>query len=188
LQATPAKVAALCVVICVAVSCNREPEYELLNSDTDCLQVQIEPDGATADDDDSAGDDDDSAGDDDDSAGDDDDSQGSGAQITLMARPGWFANDVLGTAFVTPSSGPAGTRFLITVVLADNGAETGNPTEVVDLVAVRLDNGDLAVDEFPLELSPADPSRWTIELGAGGEPATASREDSLCIAVSAEIE
>jgi hypothetical protein len=181
LQATPAKVAALFVALCVACSCNTDTEYELLNLESDCLQVQIAPEGTT-------GDDDDSAGDDDDSAGDDDDSQASGAQITLVARPGWFADDVLGTAYVTPSSGPAGTRFLITVVLVDNGQEVGNPTEVVDLVAVKVDNGDLVVDEFPMALSPADPSRWTLELGAGGAPDTASREDSLCIAVSAEIE
>jgi len=165
----------------VLASCNNDVEYERLNLESDCLLVQIAPAGALSDDDDSAGDDDDSAGDDDDSVAQ------TGAEIPLVARPGLFADAVLGTAFVSPSSGPAGTRFLLTVVMVDNRAETGNPTEVVDRVAVRVDNLALVVDEFDMEPSPADESRWTLILAAGGVAESTSREDSLCIGVYAEI-
>ena len=163
-------------------SCNTDPEYEQLNLESDCLFVEIAPEGALSDDDD------DSAGDDDDSAGDDDDSGGqSSSEISLFARPGLFADGLLGTAFVSPGGGPAGTHFLITVVLVDNGEESGNPTEVVDRVSVSVDNGALSIHEFPMEPSPADESRWTLTLAAGGDAESTIREDSLCIGVYAEI-
>jgi len=162
-------------------SCNSDPEYEQLNEDSDCLLVEIAPEGGLSDDDDSAGDDDDSAGDDDDSGGQ------SSSEISLFARPGLFADGLLGTAFVSPGGGPAGTHFLITVVLVDNGEESGNPTEVVDRVSVSVDNGALSIREFDMEPSPADESRWTITLGAGGDAESTIREASLCIGVYAEI-
>ena len=170
----------LLAALIVFASCNNDPEYEQLNLETDCLEVVIAPEGE-------AGDDDDSAGDDDDSAADEEPGL-SIAEIELVARPGVFQDDVtLGTASVTPSAGPAGTRFLLTAVVEDNQAETGNPIEVVDRVTVKVDNGALTVGEFDMEASPGDESRWTLILAAGG-PESASREDSLCIAVYAEIE
>ena len=193
----------IALVLLLAVSfsaCNIDPEFERLNLDTDCFEVQVAPEGASSDDDDSAGDDDDSAGDDDDSAGDDDDSAGDDddsdaadssvdeQQILLTARPGLFEDNILGNAWVTPASGPAGTHFLITVVLQDNGLESGNPTDAVDRITVLVDNGSLTAIEFDLEPSPADESRWTVTMAAGGDPETAARDDRLCLAVYAEIE
>jgi hypothetical protein len=183
----------LWLALCVA-SCNTDPEYDRLNLETDCFDVQVAPESAVGDDDDddSADDDDDSAGDDDDSAGDDDDSttepEPSGLEMPLIARPGLFGDDLLGTAWVTPASGPAGTHFLITVVLEDNGLETGNPTGAVDRITVVVDNGSLTATEFDMEPSPADESRWTLTMAAGGDPETTLREDRLCLAVYAEIE
>ncbi len=167
--------------LCLALlaSCNQDPEYEQLNLESDCFDVEIAPEGSVGDDDDSAGDDDDSAAED---AGAED------LELSLVARPGLFADDSLGTAYLSPASGPAGTRFFFTVVVADNGLESGNPTSIVDRVAVKVDNGALTVNEFDMEPSPADESRWTLTIAAGGDPVTASREDRLCIAVYAEIE
>ena len=175
----------LLLALCLA-SCNTDAEYDRLNLETDCFDVQVAPETAGDDDDD------DSAADDDDSAGDDEDStaepESSGLEMPLTARPGLFGDDRLGTAWVTPASGPAGTHFLITVVLEDNGLETGNPTGAVDRIAVLVDNGSLTASEFDMDPSPADESRWTMTLGAGGDPETALREDSVCLAVYAEIE
>jgi len=163
--------------LCMVASCNQDPEYEQLNLETDCFDVVIAPEGSVGDDDDSSGDDDDSAA----VNGVDD------LELSLVARPGLFADDDLGTAYMTPAFGPAGTRFFMTVVLADNGLEAGNPIAIVDRVSVKVDNGALTVDEFDMEASPADESRWTLTIAAGGDPATASRDDRLCIAVYAEI-
>jgi hypothetical protein len=182
-------VTVLLLALCLA-SCNTDPEFEQVNLETDCFDVQVAPDGAVGDDDDSAGDDDDSAGDDDDSAEDDsaEDDSADGLQISLIARPGLFNDDLLGDAWLTPSSGPAGTRFLITVVLVDNGLEVGNPIVTADMITVLVDNGSLTATEFEMEPSPADERRWTLTMAAGGDPATATREDRLCLAVYSQIE
>ncbi len=178
------------VLSLLASACDNEAEWERLNLETDCFVVEVSPEAG--DDDDSAGDDDDSAGDDDDSAGDDDDSvaanDGAGQEILLVARPGLFADDLLGNAWLSPASGPAGTRFLVTVVLANNGQETGNPVDAVDRISVLAENGDLTATEFDMEASPADESRWTLTIAAGGDPESTVREDRLCLAVYAEIE
>ncbi len=167
----------LLLALCLA-SCNTDPEFEQVNLETDCFDVQVAPDDAVGDDDDSAGDDDDSAEDD----------SADGLQIQLVARPGLFDDDLLGNAWITPSSGPAATRFLITAVLEDNGLEIGNPTTTTDRITVLVDNGSLTATEFEMEPSPADESRWTLTMAAGGDPATTTREDRLCLAVYSEIE
>ncbi len=167
----------LLLALCMA-SCNTDPEFDRLNLETDCFDVRVEPEGTAGDDDDSAGDDDDSA----------EDEQSDGLQILLTARPGLFDDNLLGTAWLTPPSGPAGTHFLVTVVLEDNGLESGNPTDAVDRITVLVDNGSLTAGEFDMEPSPADESRWTLTVGAGGDPEVTVREDRLCLAVYAQIE
>ncbi len=130
------------------------------------------------------GDDDDSAGDDDDSAVDD------GVEtIDLHAVPGFFDRDVIGTASVTPSRGPAvDTVFSLSVVLVDTRTETGNPVDVVDRATLLVDNGEVTLNEFDLDESPADDARWVIQLGTGGDPTLTRRTDSLCVALYSESE
>jgi hypothetical protein len=144
-------------------------------------------DDSAGDDDDSAGDDDDSAGDDDDSAGDDDDAAPEMLSIDLHARPGYFDQDVIGEAMLTPGGGPAGTRFDLSVVLEDTGNEQGNPVTVVQMVSVLVDNGEVTLNEFQLSESPADERRFVITLQAGGDPAQVRRTDELCVALYTEI-
>jgi hypothetical protein len=163
-------------------ACNQEVEYERLNVDDDCLTVILSPDEAGDDDDSAAGDDDDSA------AGDDDDA--SDVQtIELHGQPGFFDRDVIGTASITPTRGPAvTTRFFLSVALTDTGNATGNPVEATDRATVIVDNGSVSLAEFDLDASPADPARWAIELGSGGDPDVTRRTDLLCVALYAEIE
>ncbi len=148
-------------------------------------------DDSAADDDDSAADDDDSAGDDDDiTGGDDDDSAGEvpeSLSIDLHARPGYFDQDVVGVASLTPGGGPAGTRFDLAVVLEDTGTEQGNPIDVIDRVSVIVDNGVVTLNEFDLSESPADERRFVITLQTGGDPAQVRRTDEVCVALYTEI-
>ena len=134
---------------------------------TDCFSVTVTP---------SAGDDDDSAGDDDDSAAADDETV-----IELRSAPGLFDLAVLGTATLSPASGPAGTEFLIRVALVDTGGEQGNPTTAVDRATIVVDNGDISLNELELEPSPVDERLWTITLVAGGDPDSTTRQDELCV-------
>jgi len=157
-------------------SCTNEVTYERLNLDEDCLTVILAPEG----------DDDDSAGDDDDSA-----IEGSADQqtIDLRSQPGFFDRDVIGAATVTPTRGPAvDTRFFLSVVMTDTGMATGNPVDATDRVSVIVDNGSVSLTEFDLDRSPADPARWAMELGTGGDAAVTERTDLLCVALYAEIE
>lgn len=150
--------------------CPGGDEWSLIsNADTDCFSVQVLPD---------AGDDDDSAGDDDDSASAED-----SRTIDLYSAPGLFDLDVIGEAEISPTEGPAGTRFVISVALVDTGSTQGNPTTSVDRATVRVDNGDLDLNELEMEPSPVDERLWTITLVAGGDPNTTTRNDSICVAL-----
>lgn len=162
--------AALCVLLMSSLAgCPNAEGWTLISAaDTDCFTVNVAPEG----------DDDDSAGDDDDSASADDFSQ-----IELRSAPGLFDLDVLGTATMTPTGGPAGTRFLISVALVDTGSEQGNPTTAVDRATVIVDNGDIDLSELELEPSPVDERLWTTTLVPGGDPDATTREDQLCLAL-----
>lgn len=143
-----------------------QTEYELVsNETTDCLTVDVAP----------AGDDDDSAGDDDDSAAADE------TVIDLTPLPGIFDLDVLGTASLSPASGPAGTEFNVSVVLVDTGASQGNPTTAVDRVTLVANNGSVALNTMDFDASPVDERLWTITVVAGGDSASTTREDRLCV-------
>ena len=195
---------ALLTLLLLSVGCPSDDEFTQLNQDGDCVRVTIEPvsagdDDDAVDDDDSAGDDDDSAGDDDDSAGDDDDATGDDddsaepedvSTADLVPLPGFFGLDVIGTASVTPPSGPAGTAldFTIEAVLIDTGEASGNPKDAVDRAVVRVNNGavegtsnDITLDEWEMEKSPADARRWRLTLRAGGDSDATRRTDELCV-------
>jgi hypothetical protein len=175
----------------VLAGCPTTEEYEQLNEAGECFEVVISPDEA-GDDDDSGMDDDDSAMDDDDSAGDDDDLVADDDdavdmdEIDLHARAGWFDIDVIGAATLSPSRGPAGTRFELVVVLEDTGTEESNPVEVVTRATVLVDNGAVSINEFDLRESPADERRWSLVVEAGGTEET-RRTDLLCVALYTEI-
>jgi len=158
------------------LGCPSEDPYEGLNGDEYCLAVVVSPDAV--------GDDDDSAVDDDDSASPQEGTDS--LTIDLHGATGFFDIDVIGTATVTPSSGPAGTRFDLVVVLEDTGTDQGNPTDATDRVTVLVDNGSITLNEFELRESPADERRWSTELQAGGDEGT-RRTDELCIALYTEI-
>jgi hypothetical protein len=158
----------LVLLLGLIVGCPRGSGWTLISaSETDCFSVTVTP---------SVGDDDDSA------AGDDDDSAAANETvIDLRSAPGLFDLSVLGTATLSPASGPAGTEFLIRVALVDTGAEQGNPTTAVDRATVVVDNGDISLNELELEPSPVDERLWTITLVAGGDPDTTTRQDQLCV-------
>ena len=105
----------------------------------------------------------------------------------LHARPGFFDQDVIGSATLTPGGGAAGTRFDLAVLLEDTGTEQGNPVTVVERVSVLVDNGEVTLNEFDLSESPADERRFVITLQAGGDPAQSRRTDELCVALYTEI-
>jgi hypothetical protein len=184
---------ALIVSAMLLGGCPSADSYDRINQSADCFSVVISPDEQGDDDDSGLVDDDDSGpGDDDDSAlptddddDDDDDDEDTGT-IELNARSGLFDIAVIGSAEITPTSGPAGTRFDIVVVLLDTGTDQGNPVDVTDRVTLLVDNGSVTLNEFDLEESPADERRWTIEVEAGGTAAT-RRTDSLCVALYTEI-
>ena len=159
----------------VLPACETEVTYDRLNGPDDCLTAVLSPDG---DDDDSASDDDDSA-----TEGDTD-----SATIDLTAVPGFFDRDVIGSASLSPTRGPAQTRFDLSVVLTDTRTATGNPVDVVDRVTVLVNNGDLDLSELDLDPSPADEARWAMELGTGGDPELTRRTDRLCVALYSEVE
>lgn len=163
-------------------ACEAEVTYDRLNAEDDCFSVVLAPAG---DDDDSTADDDDSAADDDDSAAADDLDM---ATIDLTAVPGFFDRDVIGSASISPTSGPAQTHFDLAVVLTDTRTATGNPVDVVDRVTVLVNNGDLDLSELDLDPSPADEARWAMELGTGGDPELTRRTDRLCVALYSEVE
>ncbi len=169
-------------VLLLALSCQPEIEYEQVNQDSDCLTVRIEP-PVFQDDDDSTGDDDDSAGDDDDSASGSEEAAEDIATINLLSRAGVFATELIGSATVSPTIGPAGTRFTVVVVLDDTGTTDGNPVEVITRATLKVDNGDIIVNEFDMSESPADESRWGITVEAGGDRSTTIRDDLLCVAL-----
>ncbi|MCP4867736.1 MAG: hypothetical protein GY898_03350 [Proteobacteria bacterium] len=179
----------LLVLAGALLGCPSTDPYERLNESDDCFSVVVSPD-AVGDDDDSSGDDDDSSGDDDDSAlptdDDDDDDESDVGIIDVHARDGLFDIEVIATAEISPTSGPAGTRFDVVVVLEDTGTDQGNPTDVTHRVTLIVDNGSVTLNEFDLEESPADERRWTIEVEAGGNEET-RRTDSLCVALYTEI-
>jgi len=161
-------------LLLLVVGCPTSAEYELVSEETtDCLTVNVAPDG-----------------DDDDSAGDDDDSAASADEVVIELHPlpGIFELDVLGTATMTPASGPSGTEFNISVVLEDTGASQGNPTTSVDRVTLVADNGSLALDVLEMDPSPVDERLWTITVVAGGDPETTTREDRLCVGLYTETE
>ncbi len=168
----------LAFVLLLASACETEVTYERLNDEGDCFDVQLSPDGADDDDDDSAGDDDDSAS----------SPTTDSATIDLRAMPGFFDRDVIGSASMTPTQGPARTHFNLAVVLADTRTDTGNPVDVVDRVTVLVNNGDLDLSELDLDASPADEARWAVELGTGGDPEGTRRSDRLCVALYSETE
>ena len=58
---------------------------------------------------------------------------------------------------------------------------------VVNRVSVKVDNGEVSLNEFDLSESPADESRFVITLEAGGDPAEVRRTDVLCVALYTEI-
>ena len=166
-----ATTASLWVALLLLAGCPSQSEYALVNQQaSDCFSVSVTPD---------------SDGDDDDSAGDDDDSADPGETIELDSIPGVFSMDVVGTARISQTSGPAGTEFFVTVALIDTGADTGNPTTVVERVTLLVDNGDIALNELELDPSPADERNWTITVVAGGDPDTTERTDSLCVGLYA---
>jgi hypothetical protein len=171
-------------------------------ADDDDDSAADDDDDSAADDDDSAADDDDdsAADDDDDSAADDDDDITGGddddsasevvpesLSIDLHARPGYFDQDVVGVASMTPGGGPAGTRFDLAVVLEDTGTAQGNPIDVINRVSVIVDNGVVTLNEFDLSESPADERRFVITLQTGGDPAQVRRTDEVCVALYTEI-
>ena len=166
-------VSAAVVAALLLAGCPGGDDWSLIsNADTDCFSVQVLPDAP------SVGDDDDSAGDDDDSA-----SAGDSLTIDIHSSPGLFDLDVIGEAEISPTEGPAGTRFVISVALVDTGSTQGNPTTSVDRATVRVDNGDLDLNELEMEPSPVDERLWTITLVAGGDPDTTTRNDSICVAL-----
>ena len=170
----------LFVATAVLNGCPSTEPWDRLNMEDDCLEVVVSPD-----------DDDDDSADDDDSSVDDDDSSSPEQQIDsltidLHGGTGFFDIEVIGTATVTPTRGPAGTRFDLIVVLQDTGTDQGNPVDVTDRVTVEVDNGSITLDEFDLRESPADERRWSTELEAGGTEQT-RRTDGLCIALYTEI-
>jgi hypothetical protein len=191
-------IAARAALIALAVAaalfpcgCKKKADYERLNAQGECLEIDILPADELLGDDDSASlDDDDAAGDDDDSAaGADDGCEEGYACIELHGRPSFFNVDVIGRASVTPTQGPARTRFEVGVELVDTGEETGNPVDVVDRVTVQVDNGSVVINEFDLAESPADYRLWGETLGTGGDPATTRRiDDKLCVILYAEVE
>jgi hypothetical protein len=167
----------LLLLLLLAPACETEVTYERLNDGEDCFAVVLSPDAV----------------DDDDSAGDDDDSAAPPPvadmdTIDLRAIPGFFDRDVIGSASITPTRGPARTHFDLGVVLADTRTDTGNPVDVVDRVTVLVNNGDLNLNELDLDPSPADEARWAVELGTGGDPELTRRTDRLCIALYSETE
>ncbi len=165
-------------------ACPTDQDHDQLNEAGECFEVVVSPDEA---DDDDSGDDDDSSGDDDDSGVDDDDDvEIDVAELLLHARAGFFDIDVIGTATLSPTSGPAGTVFTVVVVLEDTGTDQGNPVDVVDRVTVQVDNGDVTLNEFDLEESPADERRWSARFAAGGIDAT-RRTIEVCVALYTEI-
>ena len=158
----------------LAVGCPTAAEYELVSAETtDCLTVTVEPDG-----------------DDDDSAGDDDDSAAQADEVVIDLHPlaGIFELEVLGTATMTPASGPSGTEFNVSVVLEDTGASQGNPTTAIDRVTLVADNGNLALDVLEMDPSPVDERLYTITVVAGGDPENTTREDRLCVGLYTETE
>lgn len=159
-------------------ACETEATYDRLNDESDCFDIVLSPDAA--DDDDSA------AGDDDDSAAEV--PVADTATIDLTAVPGFFDRDVIGSASMTPTRGPAQTRFNLAVVLTDTRTDTGNPVDVVDRVTILVNNGDLDLKELDLDGSPADEARWALELGTGGDPELTRRTDRLCVALYSETE
>jgi hypothetical protein len=121
---------------------------------------------------------------------DDDDAEPGPSSTDLIPLPGFFGLDVIGTASVTPASGPAGTTldFTVEVVLVDTGETDGNPKDAVDRAVVRVNNGgvegtsnDITLDEWEMEKSPADARRWRLTLRAGGVVDTTRRTDELCV-------
>ena len=170
--------------------CPTDDTWDQLNESGECFEVVVSPD-AVADDDDSAVDDDDSAVDDDDSAVDDDDDSAPDdfepdiAELLLHSRAGFFDIDVIGTATLGPTSGPAGTDFTIVIVLEDTGTDQGNPTDVVTRATIQVDNGAVTLNEFDLSESPADERRWSGVFRAGGTADT-RRTDEVCVALYTE--
>ncbi|MBN94055.1 MAG: hypothetical protein CL928_08275 [Deltaproteobacteria bacterium] len=167
-------------IFLVGTGCPEDPEFEQLNVEDDCLVVIVSPDAEAA----AAVDDPWSVK----SPQADDGQSGDLASIQLTSRPGVFSEEEIGTASVTPSTGPAGTRFALAVELNDTGEEQGNPMAVIDRVTVKVDNGSLTLHEFELDPSPADERNWTITLAAGGDPESSTRNDSLCVALYASVE
>ncbi len=168
--------ASLALLLLAPLGCKANAaQYELISTeDSDCISVMVAP---------ASGDDDDSAGDDDDSAVTADETV-----IELHPLPGIFELDVLGTATMTPASGPAGTQFNISVVLEDTGSSQGNPATAVGRVTLVVDNGSLALDVLEMDPSPVDERLWTITVVAGGDPETTTREDRLCVGLYTETE
>ncbi len=176
----------LIAMLTLLAACPSTDTHEQLNEEGDCFSVVVSPDFVAGDDDDSAGDDDDSGASDDDDD-DDDDAAEDVEVIDVHARDGFFDIEVIATAEISPTGGPAGTRFDVVVVLEDTGTDQGNPVDATDRVTVQVDNGSVTLNEFDLEESPADERRWTIEIEAGGEPETTRRTDSICVALYSEI-
>lgn len=166
----------LALLLLASAGCkNTAGDFELISlEESDCLDVTVEP----------------VAGDDDDSAGDDDDSAAAADEVVieLHPQPGIFELDVLGVARLSPVSGPAGTEFQVSVTLVDIGASQGNPTTAVDRATLVVDNGSLALDVLEMDPSPVDERLWTITVVAGGDPATTTREDRLCVGLYTETE
>jgi len=153
------------LLLLVLGACKQGDGYALISAaDTDCFSITVSP-----------GDDDDSAGDDDDSAGVDE------LAIELHPAPGVFDLAVIGDAVMSPSAGPAETRFFISIRLVDTGTVQGNPTTSVDRATITVDNGEIDLNELEMEPSPVDERLWTITLVAGGDPETTTRTDSLCV-------
>jgi len=167
---------ALLVLLVAPIGCpSSSGEFELVsNETTDCVTAVVVP----------------ASGDDDDSAGDDDDSAAPANEdvIDLTPLAGIFDLDVLGTATLSPASAPAGSEFHVSVVLEDTGASQGNPTTAVDRVTLVADNGSLTLDVLEMDPSPVDERLWTITVVAGGDPATTTREDRLCVGLYTQTE
>lgn len=154
-------------VVLAGAACDQQVTYEQLNEETDCLPVRIEP----AD-----------AGDDDSAAGDDE-----AGTIALHAAPGYFSIDEIGRATVTPVVAPAQSVFTVSVTLMDTGEETGNPVDLITRATVRVNNGSIDLDELEMDEVPGGlETDFRLELGTGGEPATTTRDDELCVALYRE--
>ena len=171
----------LLLTLLMGSGCPQEEEFEQLNRDDDCFVVEIGPDlGGSEEPPPFPGFKE--------VPSEDDESEESGSSIDLIALPGIFSTDVVGSASMSPAEGPAGTRFFMSVVLDDNGEAQDNPTAAVDRVTVKADNGPINLDEFEMDPSPADESRWTLTLSAGGDSETSTRRDSLCVALYAGMD